>query len=202
MNGRLEKIKGHPGIYRRGGRYVAVCRVNGRQKKLFARTLSEAKARRPPCRRMSAAGNIANSRRRGSPSTPPPGSTPTTAARRGLNADTRADYRKALERNAIPALGNLRLSEVEPRDIKALARRIADQGVSASTVRLQLAPVRACLADAFEEGLIRSNPAAGVRIVGEDQEQEQESEVRALTDKQLAALLAELPDEWGRFTHS
>jgi integrase len=107
--------------------------------------------------------------------------------KRGLGSDTRDDYRKALERHAIPFLGRLRLSEIEPRDIKALAKEIADSGVSAGTVRLQLAPVKALLAEAFEEGLIRANPAAGVRIARP--EQEQEEEVRPLAPEQLESLL-------------
>ena len=39
-----------------------------------------------------------------------------------------------------------------------------DRGLSPGSIRNLLAPVRALLATAFEEGLIRSNPAAGLRI--------------------------------------
>jgi integrase len=41
---------------------------------------------------------------------------------------------------------------------------MADDGAAAGTIRNALAPVRAMLADAAEDGIIRSNPAAGVRI--------------------------------------
>jgi hypothetical protein len=43
MSATLEKTT-TPGIYKRGGRYVAVYRANGRQRKVFARTLKEARA--------------------------------------------------------------------------------------------------------------------------------------------------------------
>jgi hypothetical protein len=37
--------------------------------------------------------------------------------------------------------------------------------LSEASVRMALAPVKAMFATAFEEGLIRTNPTAGVRIV-------------------------------------
>lgn len=67
------------------------------------------------------------------------------------------------EQDAIPFLGSVPLAQLEPRHVKELAARVARRGVSANSVRLALAPVRACLADAFEDGLIRSNPASGAQ---------------------------------------
>jgi hypothetical protein len=51
----------------------------------------------------------------------------------------------------------------EPRDVKRYATAVGARGVSANTVRLALAPVKALLATAVEDGLIRSNPAAAER---------------------------------------
>jgi len=73
--------------------------------------------------------------------------------------------------------------------------------VSVGTVRVKLAPVKALLADALEDGVIRSNPAAGVTIKGApatgDVDDEDEAEhVKALTGVELESLLAALPDEW------
>ena len=43
MTRKLEKVKNHPGIYKRGSRYVAVYRDQyGKQRKVFARTIKEA----------------------------------------------------------------------------------------------------------------------------------------------------------------
>jgi integrase len=199
MSTALEKTK-TPGIYKRGGRYVAVYRDGrGHQRKAFAKTLKEA-------RRVKAAKTTDVNRgehRELSQETfaayaPKWIDTYGGRTKRGIGSDTRDDYRKALERHAIPFLGRLRLSEIEPRDIKALAKEIADSGVSAGTVRLQLAPVKALLAEAFEEGLIRANPAAGVRIARPAQEPNEE-EVQALAPEELAQLLEELPAEWRPF---
>jgi integrase len=199
MSATLEKTQ-TPGIYKRGGRYVAVYRdANGRQRKAFAPTLKGARAlkaakttdvNRGEHRELSQETFAAYA----------PRWIETYAGRtkRGLGSDTRDDYRKALERHAIPFFGRLRLSEIEPRDLKALAKTIGDTGVSTGTVRLQLAPVKALLAEAFEEGLIRANPAAGVRIARPEQEH-QEEDVLPLAPEQLEQLLQELPAEWRLF---
>jgi integrase len=93
----------------------------------------------------------------------------------------------------------MRLAEIEPRDVKRYAAEVARRGVSAGTVRLALAPVKALLATAFEEGLIRSNPAAGLRIVSRpeaDEESGSRREIRALSEEELRRLLAEVPAGW------
>jgi integrase len=71
---------------------------------------------------------------------------------------------------------------------------VAARGVSANTVRLALAPVKALFATALEDGLIRSNPTAGVRVAGATTREADEDKARALTPDELAALLDELPD--------
>jgi integrase len=69
--------------------------------------------------------------------------------------------------------------------------------VSPATVRLAVAPVRALLATAFEEGLIRSNPAAGVRIAQRVEEDGAVVEhAKALTEDELVALVEATPAEW------
>jgi integrase len=54
--------------------------------------------------------------------------------------------------------------EIEPRHVLAYLQVLADSGLAASTIRKLRAPLRALLATAAEDGVIRSNPAAGVRI--------------------------------------
>ena len=57
-----------------------------------------------------------------------------------------------------------------------------------NTVRLALAPVKAMLATAVEEGLIRSNPAAGLRIAqvnGNGGDELEDEKVKALTEDEL-----------------
>ncbi|MGH3426953.1 MAG: tyrosine-type recombinase/integrase [Mycobacteriales bacterium] len=120
---------------------------------------------------------------------------------RGIRPATLADYRKQIERHALPYFGRLRLAEIEPRDVKGFAKAVGDRGVGANTVRLAVAPVRALFATAVEEGLIRSNPATGVRlarVVPEDADYEQ-VQAKALTEAELSALLDATAPEWRLF---
>jgi integrase len=118
--------------------------------------------------------------------------------KRGIKPETLADYRKTIERDALPFFGRMRLSHIRPLDIKEYAASIEKRGVAAGTVRLSLAPVKALLADALEEDLIRSNPTAGVRITtGEApatslDDDEDEEQAKALGEEELAAFLATL----------
>jgi integrase len=116
---------------------------------------------------------------------------------KGLTEATRDDYRKRLEQDAIPFFGEMRLQDVRPLDLKEFAAHVAGRGVKPNTVRLALAPVKALFATAFEEGTLRMNPAAGIRIAQPREqllEEEGDDEVKALTSEQLAALLAKLGD--------
>ena len=65
----------------------------------------------------------------------------------------------------MPFFGRMQLAAIEPRDVKRYAAEFAARGLAPASVRKTLAPVRALLATAFEDGLIRANPAAGLRIV-------------------------------------
>jgi integrase len=106
----------------------------------------------------------------------------------GIRESTRNDYRRVLTQRAIPYFGRMQLSAVEPRDVKRYVTDVAARGLSRNTTRLALAPVRALFATAVEEGLIRSNPAVGVRLpVGPVLDDRQRA--KALTEEQLAALM-------------
>src|SRR5438045_1573843 len=105
---------------------------------------------------------------------------------------------------AVAFFGRRRLAEIEPRDLRAYAAEIAKSGVARDTIRLALAPVKALLATASEDGLIRSNPAAGLRNlipakVPANGEAVEEEKVKALTEDELTALLDALPDQWRPF---
>lgn len=192
---------GTPGIYKRGSRYVVIFRdPAGRQRKQSARTLAEARdlkagltadVKRGEYRALSrvtfgqyAAEWIESYQGRTS---------------RGIRPETLADYRSDLERVAVPFFGRMQLAAIEPRDVKRYAAELAGRGLMPGSVRNLLAPVRALLATAFEEGLIRSNPAAGVRIVQTVEEEGNEPHAKALSEDELRALLAEVPNEWRPF---
>jgi integrase len=191
-----------PGIYKRGSRYVVTFRdPYGKQRKRSARTLAQARALK---------GQLTADVERGEYRPVKKVAFSDYAlewidhyggrSSRGIRPETVADYRRRLEREAIPFFTRMPLAAIQPADIKRFARHVAARGVSASTVRLALAPVKALLADAFEAGDIRSNPAAGVRLAlnGTGQAEEDE-QVKALTEEELGRLLAEIPEHWRVF---
>lgn len=118
--------------------------------------------------------------------------------KRGRISDrTRNLYRRDVERWAIPFFARFKLAEIEPPDVRAFVTHLEASGLRASTVRSVLAPVRAMLATAVEDGSLASNPAREIRVGGDSDEQgEDATEIRALTKAELRQLLAEIPDEW------
>ena len=213
MSARRERTK-TPGIYKRGGRFSFSYRDNrGRPRWGSAKTLAEAKAKRAALTADVARGEyralsavtfqeyaaewIEHYQGRTSS---------------GVREQTRRDYRRALgldeegnvpEDNggAVAFFGRRRLAEIEPRDVKAYLahvaeRRRGDRLVSRDTVRLALAPLRALLATAVEEGLIRSNPATGIRVPNGAESEHEEEGPKALTEEELLRLLDASPPEW------
>lgn len=203
----LERVPKHPGIYRRGNRYVAIARDHrGRQVKRFARTIAEAEDKKAEIR-VAAARHEPQQRSRVTFEVYAREWLESYGGRtaKGIREETRADYRKRLEQDAIPFLGKLRLAEIEARDLDALAARVASRGVKPNTVRLALAPVKALLATAHQRGDLRANPAAGYRTRYEldtrSDDEEGGQEAKALTPEELAAFLDALQarDEWRRW---
>lgn len=68
--------------------------------------------------------------------------------------------------------------------------------LSDATISNTLAPLRACLASAVREGLIRTSPARDIDLPHRPTLNDEEQEVKALTRAQLTALLGALPDNW------
>ena len=121
----------------------------------------------------------------------------------GWLCDAQAQGRRAAEdrrrakaaKRGVPE-GSLPLTEKGP-DGKPMA--IAPVALSDSTVRNVLAPLRACLATAVREGLIRSNPAREVNLPHRPTAEDSEDEVRAMSRGELENLLALLPEDWRLF---
>jgi len=186
-----------PGVYRRGKSYIVVLRDDeGRQFKRCASSMAEARDLRSTLSADKIRGELPSTRRltlgeyfdqwRG---------TYRGRSARGIRTETLADYMRAMEREVIPVLGHLQLSEVAPSHIKQLASQLADEGLANNTVRLRIAPLRAMLATAVEDGFIRANPAAGFRNVYGVRTQD-EIRSKALSDAQLQRLLTEIPEHW------
>lgn len=203
-------IEKHPGFWRRGGKVVFKYRDQRRRQRWgSARTLTEAKRLRAQLQT-----DVARGEHR-----PATSETFKAYARswvvtyqgrtsQRITEGTRDDYQRRLERDAIPYFGELRLVDITPQELKAFAAYVAGRkrkrvrkgepthGLSNDGVRLALAPVKMLLATAHEEGVIRANPAAGVRLVvprsREELDEEDEGQVKALGPEQIDALLAKL----------
>ncbi|HEU0019238.1 MAG TPA: tyrosine-type recombinase/integrase [Thermoleophilaceae bacterium] len=118
--------------------------------------------------------------------------------KRGKISDrTRAMYKRDMERWAIPYFERFQLAEVEPPDVRAFVGHLEAKGLSPSTVRSIVAPLRAMFATAVEDGALRANPAREVRIAGKSATDDEPA--RAMTRDELQRLLAEVPDEWRPF---
>jgi integrase len=86
------------------------------------------------------------------------------------------------------------LAAIRAQDVKAYAAQVAARGVARNTVRLAIAPVKAMLATAHEEGVLRANPAAGLRL-GRVVANAPVKTVRALTEEEVVRVLAEVPKQ-------
>lgn len=195
---KMERRPSTPGIYKRGSRYVVVWHHRGRQHKKAFRTLAEAREAQNQVRQHG-------------------GSAPTTRATfedyalewletysgrtgRGIGGTTIASYRQAVERYAIPHFGSIRLAEIEPPDVRRFVRRLEGAGLAPSSVAKTVAPLRAMLATAHEDGVIRSNPASAVRVSRRRREESfEEEKAKAMTRVELCAVLEECPEQWRTF---
>jgi integrase len=200
---RLVKTR-YPGIYRRGNGYaVRFTGPDGKTHQKSART--EAEARRL---RAELTADVQRGEYR-------PDTRVTFAAyaeqwissysgrtTRGIRSETVAEYRRDL-RPAIERFGRLRLSEITPPVLRGYAQTMAtEEELRSATIRRRMAPVRALLATAHEDGLIRSNPAAGLRLGGGSpmpvHDPDEEETAKALTLDELVRLVAAVPDDWRR----
>jgi integrase len=205
----MERIKGKPGMYRRGSRVVFSYRENGRQHWGSARTIEEAEDLKAEIRTRIRSGERA-SRQRTRFEDYAKGWVDAYQGRttRGFRDSTREGYRFSIEQRAIPFLRKRveLLAQIEPQDVRAFVVWLFDgqdgRKPAVSTVRGHVAALKAMLATAVEDGLIRHNPAAGVRISRPGTpavELDAREQRRALDSKQLKRFLIACPKDWRLF---
>jgi integrase len=197
-----------PGIYRAHGNrcdgkgrcdcpYQIIWRHRGRQHKETCRTFNEAREKKAlrdsvdskPVERTSFGDYFANW-------------IETYAGRtqRGFSETTRPEYRRTIENFAIPRWKTLKLSEIEPRDVRELLMSMRNEGKSTSMIRKTRASLSTLFATALEDGLISSNPIRGVRIPAPlVEETPTEERAKALTRTELSTLLSAIPGGWHLF---
>ena len=200
-----------PGVYRRVNAdgttsgYVATYRAGGKQRKRFAKTLAQARALKRADETDDDRGEFA------------PRSKTTFVAylttwgeeyqgngKRGFREGTRAEYKRLLRQHAYRYFSpTLRLCDVNPMHLRKFIAWLRDeheQGgtvLSDSTIRNALSPLRAALATAHADGVIRHNPAVRLVIPKRDRIEDDEDEnVKALSREQLAQLIDISPLCW------
>jgi integrase len=204
MSARYEAIDGHPGFYRRAGAVAFRYQTRrGRRKWATAPTIRAAKRRKAELETDARRGLLGDAGRLTFETYAPiwlAGYTGRTSG--GIRASTVDDYRKRLEKHAYPFFGAMRLADVVPTDVRAFVAHVAAKKnprtmkpLSRNSVRLALAPVRALLATARDDGLIPTNPAAGIRVIAHHETGEAASAKRAKawTPDEFTLLVGKLP---------
>lgn len=120
---------------------------------------------------------------------------------RGFSETTRPEYRRPIERYALPRWGGWRLAEVEPADVRDLFGELRRAGATTSAIKKLRAALSAMFATAVEDGYVRSNPVGGVRVppAATDPERDGDGAAKALTRAELSIFLAALSVEWRLF---
>lgn len=188
-----------PGVFRRGRKYVVTYRDrDGKQRKETVFTLKEAKLLKNQ-REVEARGGAGLGGR-------------TTlfhdyaerwcselfeqGARRER---TSRDYARQMERHVLPYFRKTTLlSEVTAGDVDRLITSLRKKKLSPTTARRILVPFRMCMEQARRDGLIESNPVDNAKVPrgsGRGRVVSHEFRSKALTRRELALLLEEVPDE-------
>lgn len=98
-------------------------------------------------------------------------------------------YAQASSGYLSPALGRLRLAEVRRRDVQALVDRMHAAGLSGSTIRNKLDPLRVAYRRALEDDDVARNPVERLRLPANTSQPRQVANV-----ERVGELLAALPD--------
>jgi integrase len=211
MAAKREKTK-TPGIFKRGDRYVFSYRAEGKQRWESCRTLEEARRARAARTTDIARGEFeARSRMTLHEYAREWIKRYQGRGRRGFRDQTREEYDRMLEGYALTFFSaRVRLTEVTPSKVAEFVGWLCEQTkpaptkedperrepLSDKTIRNVVGPLRACLATAVREGLIRSNSARDVDLPHRPTVEDTEDEVRAMSREELATLLALAPERW------
>jgi integrase len=181
--------------------YVCIFRSAGRQRKRSARTYEEAKRIKRESETDRDRGELQErttiaflryleewvERYRGQ-------------GRRGFRENTRDEYRRLIRIHARPYFsGRLKLTELTTYEIARFLDWLADeqeQGkrLSDRTIANISIPIRAALATAKREGLIRHNPAQGLALPQRERVTGEQEEIKVFSRQQLIAILAMVPE--------
>lgn len=99
-------------------------------------------------------------------------------------------YKRCIELRLVPALGGVRLCDLERRDVQAFVDQLLVEGLDPSTIKNTLNPLQAVCRRAVQRDLIKINPTAGLDVPAARGTRE-----RIASPSEAAALLEALPAE-------
>ena len=110
-----------------------------------------------------------------------------TYAKTEIKESTRREYTAVLRNHLYPALGSLPFVKIRREHVRRLIAEKSEAGLSRSTIRNILAPLREVYNNAIDDGLASFNPAA--RVGKFNKRKSAENKINPLKRKELSTLL-------------
>jgi len=110
-----------------------------------------------------------------------------TYAKTEIKESTRREYTAVLRNHLYPALGSLPFVKIRREHVRRLIAEKSEAGLSRSTIRNILAPLREVYNNAIDDGLASFNPAS--RVGKFNKRKSAENKINPLTRKELSTLL-------------
>jgi integrase len=98
-------------------------------------------------------------------------------------------YEEAMRLRVLPALGSARLADLRRPDVQAMVDRLLAEGLSPSTIRCTVLPLRAIFRRAVSRGELAVNPCDGIELAAVRSRRE-----RIADPVEAAALIAAAPE--------
>jgi len=175
--------------------YVPPARPGGKAIRKNFKTRAEAKRARPNLQVAAAAGALAAPSKR----TLGQAAEELLAGMRAGTVRTRSggrykpsairSYDRALHKRVLPEFGRARLADVRRRDVQRFIETMLGQGLSASTIKNTLDPVRVIYRRALRADEVTVNPTDGLEVPGDRGRRD-----RFATAAEAALLIDALPD--------
>ncbi len=107
----------------------------------------------------------------------------------GIGPSTYQDYRYHVHSNILPALGRVKLKELDPRNVDQFTRSLTEKGLSARTAQYAYSVLRRALQFAVDWKYIPVNPASSRMRAAKRRQQRELSKIRFLTVDQAREFL-------------
>lgn len=122
--------------------------------------------------------------------------------KRGFEEETRKEYRRSIEDDALPLWKNKPLAKIGVAEIRRLYNSMREAGKSHAAMKKTRAALSPLFNTAIEDEIISVNPVIGVKIPAPQKasaEDEDDERGKALTREELAAFLAVVDPDWRMF---